>query len=147
MTKPIKLLECIRQGQIGGGESHLLSLVRNLDRTRFDPVVLSFTDGPMVEQLKAMDVATRVIHTEKPFDVSKWSEVKDFLFQQQVELVHAHGTRACSNVMRAARSLGIPVVYTVHGWSFHADQPLLTRVARIMGERYLTSRATVNIAV
>ncbi|MES1160722.1 MAG: glycosyltransferase family 4 protein, partial [Bacteroidota bacterium] len=147
MAKPIKLLECIRQGQIGGGESHLLSLVKNLDRTRFDPVVLSFTDGPMVEQLKAMDVATRVIYTEKPFDVSKWSEVKDFLSQQQVELVHAHGTRACSNVMRAARSLGIPVIYTVHGWSFHADQPLLTRVARIMGERYLTSRAAVNIAV
>lgn len=147
MAKPIKLLECIRQGQIGGGESHLLSLVKNLDRTRFDPVVLSFTDGPMVDQLKSMDITTRVIYTEKPFDRSKWSEVREFLKQQQVELVHAHGTRACSNVMRAARSLGIPVIYTVHGWSFHADQPLLTRVARIMGERYLTSRATVNIAV
>lgn len=147
MAKPIKLLECIRQGQIGGGESHLLSLVKNLDRTRFDPVVLSFTDGPMVDRLKSMQVTTRVIHTEKPFDVSKWNEVREFLQQQQIELVHAHGTRACSNVMRAARSLQIPVIYTVHGWSFHADQPLLTRMVRIMGEKYLTSRATVNIAV
>ncbi|HEX9512013.1 MAG TPA: glycosyltransferase family 4 protein [Puia sp.] len=147
MAKPIKLLECIRQGQIGGGESHLLSLVKNLDRTRFDPIVLSFTDGPMIDQLRTMGVDTRVIYTEKPFDLSKWSEVKEFLKEQQVELVHAHGTRACSNVMRAAQSLGIPVIYTVHGWSFHADQPLLTRTMRIMGERYLTSRAAVNIAV
>jgi len=48
MNKKIKVLECIRQGQIGGGESHLLSLVENMDRNRFDPVVLSFTDGPMI---------------------------------------------------------------------------------------------------
>ena len=41
--KKIKVLECIRQGQIGGGESHLLSLVENLDRSHFEPVVLFFT--------------------------------------------------------------------------------------------------------
>jgi hypothetical protein len=53
VTGKIKVLECIRQGQIGGGESHLLSLCENLDRTKFEPVVLSFTDGPMrpVKQL------------------------------------------------------------------------------------------------
>ena len=74
--KRIKVLECIRQGQIGGGESHLLSLVENMDRTVFDPVVLSFTDGPMISRLKNMGVKTTVIHTKKPFDVSKWSSIK-----------------------------------------------------------------------
>jgi glycosyltransferase involved in cell wall biosynthesis len=147
MSKPIRLLECIRQGQIGGGESHLLSLVENMDRTRFDPIVLSFTEGPMVDRLRSMGIKTRVIHTEKPFDLSKWGEVKQFLQEEGVELVHAHGTRACSNTIRAARSLGIPVIYTVHGWSFHPDQSVLTRTLRIMGERYLTSRAAVNISV
>ena len=147
MSKPIRLLECIRQGQIGGGESHLLSLVENMDRTLFDPIVLSFTEGPMVDRLRSMGIKTRVIHTEKPFDLSKSSEVKQFLQEEGVELVHAHGTRACSNTIRAARSLGIPVIYTVHGWSFHPDQSILTRTLRIMGERYLTSRAAVNISV
>jgi glycosyltransferase involved in cell wall biosynthesis len=125
----------------------LLSLVENMDRTRFDPIVLSFTEGPMVDRLRSMGIKTRVIHTEKPFDLSKWGEVKQFLQEEGVELVHAHGTRACSNTIRAARSLGIPVIYTVHGWSFHPDQSVLTRTLRIMGERYLTSRAAVNISV
>jgi glycosyltransferase involved in cell wall biosynthesis len=147
MAKTIKLLECIRQGQIGGGESHLLSLVENLDRTRFEPLVLSFTDGPMVERLSRMGVRTHVIHTERPFDITKWAAVKKFLKDEQVELVHAHGTRACSNVVRAAQSLGIPVIYTVHGWSFHDDQHPLVRRIRMLGEKYLTSNTTVNISV
>src|SRR5450432_82617 len=62
----IKVLECIRQGKIGGGESHLLNLVENLDRERFDPIVLSFTDGPMIDRLKQMGVETHIIFTEKP---------------------------------------------------------------------------------
>jgi len=125
----------------------LLSLVENIDRDRFDPIVLSFTEGPMVERLRAMGVKTHVIHTVKPFDLSKWKAVGRFLRDEKVELVHAHGTRACSNVLFAARSLDIPVVYTVHGWSFHPDQAFLTRTLRVAGEKYLTSRSAVNISV
>lgn len=147
MSQPIKVLECIRQGQIGGGESHLLSLVENLDRSQFDPVVLSFTDGPMIDRLKAMDVPTHVIPTTRPFDVPKWKTVKKWIAEQGVQLVHAHGTRANSNVLWASRSLGLPVVYTVHGWSFHPDQKALVRRVRIMGERYLTARSQLNISV
>lgn len=147
MTKKIKVLECIRQGQIGGGESHLLSLVENLDRSRFEPVVLSFTDGPMIDRLKQMNVECHVIHTTKPFDISKWKVVKNFIRDQQVDLIHAHGTRANSNILWAAKSLRIPVIYTVHGWSFHPDQKPLVRRIRIMGEKYLTSKSDLNISV
>ncbi|MFL5742814.1 MAG: glycosyltransferase family 4 protein [Flavisolibacter sp.] len=147
MSEKIKVLECIRQGQIGGGESHLLSLVENLDKSQFEPVVLSFTDGPMVDRLKKMQVPTFIIPTTLPFDVRKWRKVKQFIKEQKVQLVHAHGTRANSNVLWASRSLNIPVVYTVHGWSFHPDQNPLVKKIRILGERYLTSHSNLNISV
>lgn len=147
MTKKLKVLECIRQGQIGGGESHLLSLVENLDRSAFEPVVLSFTDGPMIDRLKQMQVNTHIIPTLKPFDFTKWKAVKKLLKEEEIDVVHAHGTRANSNVLWAAKSLGIPVIYTVHGWSFHPDQQPLVRNIRIMGEKYLTSRSNLNISV
>jgi len=145
--KRIKVLECIRQGQIGGGESHLLSLVENMDRSVFDPVVLSFTDGPMISRLNGLGVKTTVIHTEKPFDVGKWKSIKQWIRNENFDLIHAHGTRANSNILWAARSLGIPVVYTIHGWSFHDDQNALVKKIRIWGERYLTSKSTINISV
>src|SRR5258708_37096045 len=103
MANKIKILECIRQGLIGGGESHLLSLVENLDRSRFYPVVLSFTDGPMIDPLKQMGVECHIIHTEKPFDFTKWKQVKNLLKEKQIDIVHAHGTRANSNILWAAR--------------------------------------------
>ncbi|NML22821.1 glycosyltransferase family 4 protein [Pseudoflavitalea sp. G-6-1-2] len=146
-NQKFRILETIRQGQIGGGESHLLSLVENLDRSRFEPVVLSFTDGPMVDRLKQMGITTEVIYTEKPFDISKWKRVKQFIQQQQIQLVHAHGTRANSNVFWATRKLKLPLVYTIHGWSFHDDQQALLRKVRVMGEQLLTKKSDVNISV
>ncbi|MBO9684607.1 MAG: glycosyltransferase family 4 protein, partial [Flavisolibacter sp.] len=146
-AKRIRVLECIRQGQIGGGESHLLSLVENIDRTKFDPVVLSFTDGPMVERLNLLGVKTNIIHTVRPFDVHKWKKVKEWIRSEKIDLIHAHGTRANSNILWAARSLGIPVVYTIHGWSFHDDQNPVVKKIRVLGEKYLTSKSTLNISV
>jgi glycosyltransferase involved in cell wall biosynthesis len=147
MGNRMKVLECIRQGKIGGGESHLLSLVEHLDRSRYEPIVLSFTDGPMIGRLRDMGVESHVLYTERPFDIRVWGRVKKFLREQQIDLVHAHGTRAGSNVLWAARSLRIPMIYTVHGWSFHQDQHPLVRRLRVMGEKYLVSRADVNISV
>ena len=131
MTKKIKVLECIRQGHIGGGETHLLSLVENLDKCVFEPIVLSFTDGPMIEKLKTQGIKTFIIHTRTPFDFTKWQKVKKLLMEEQVDVVHAHGTRANSNVFWAARSLNIPVIYTVHAWSFHDDQAAWMKKVRI----------------
>jgi len=68
----IKILETIRQGQVGGGETHVLDLVRKLDKSKFQVEVLSFTDGPMVDKLNALGINTYVIKTEKPFDINIW---------------------------------------------------------------------------
>ena len=143
----IRVLETIRQGAIGGGESHVLSLVSALDPSRFEPVVLSFTEGAMVEELRARHVPVHVIPTERPFDITKWQQVKQLMQRERIDLVHAHGTRAQSNTYWAARQLGLPVLYTVHGWSFHVDQPAWLRISRQLGERVLMRYADVTISV
>ena len=145
--KKIKVLETIRQGKIGGGESHVLDLVGELNKDIFEPVVLSFTDGPMIDRLQAMGIKTYVVHTEKPFDISKWQQVKHIMEKEKIELVHAHGTRANSNVFWAASQLNLPLVYTVHGWSFHPDQNPLVRFIRVKSEKFLAQRANVTICV
>jgi glycosyltransferase involved in cell wall biosynthesis len=143
----IRVLQTIRQGKIGGGESHVLDLVATLDRSLFDPLVLAFTDGPMIEALQRMQVPAHVIASEKAFDISVWKKVKRFLQQEQVDLVHVHGTRANTNVLWAARSLQLPLVYTIHGWSFHEGLHPVMRKARIAAEKYITRKAQVNICV
>lgn len=141
----IKILQGIRQGKIGGGESYLLSLVENLDRSRFEPVVLSFSDGPMVERLQQLGIKTHLIHTEKPFDVRVWKRVKNLIEAEGIAIVHAHGTRAASNMFWAAKKLQRPLVYTCHAWSFHPDQNAVVKKLRIRSEQFLTSQANVII--
>ncbi|MBF9236496.1 glycosyltransferase [Hymenobacter sp. BT683] len=143
----IRILETIRQGTIGGGETHVLDLVQALNKELYEPIVLSFTPGPMVDRLAAMGVKTCVIPTEKPFNVFKWGQVSQLLKDEQIDLVHAHGTRAASNTFWAAKRLGLPIVYTVHGWSFHVDQPPVVRKIRQLGEQLLVSQADVTVCV
>lgn len=147
MKRKIKILEAIRQGKIGGGESHVLELCSNLDKDIYEPVVLSFTDGPMVKELKARGIRTKVIHTEKPFNFFIWGEVKKFMEQEKFDIAHAHGTRAMSNIFNSARSLSIPLIYTVHGWSFHQNQKYPVRRLRELSEKFLTSRADKTVCV
>ncbi len=144
---PIKILITIRQGKIGGGESHVLDLVKNMDRTKYEPIVLSFTDGPMIQTLSGRGVKTRVIYTEQPFNFLIWKKVYRFLLEQDVKLVHAHGTRANSNVFWAANKLKLPIIYTVHGWSFHQDQKFFLRTLREAGERFLIKQSKLTICV
>ena len=137
MDKKIKVLEVIRQGQIGGGESHLLDLIYFMDREHYEPVCLSFTYGEMIRRLKAQGVKCHVIESQKAFDPKVQSRVKQIMRQEQVQVVHAHGSRAASNILYPARSLRLPIIYTVHGWSFHDDQPLLVKTVRTLSERLI----------
>ena len=145
--KKIKILECIRQGQIGGGESHLFSLSMNLNKQIFEPIVLSFTDGAMIDLLQKNGIETHVIFTQKPFDIFVWKKVKKLIVDKKIDLIHAHGTRASSNVFWAAKSLHIPLIYTIHGWSFHDNQKPFIKKIRIASEKFLTEKSNVNISV
>ncbi|MBK9319460.1 MAG: glycosyltransferase [Bacteroidetes bacterium] len=132
----IKILETIRQGQIGGGESHVLDLVRNLNKDQFEPVVLSFTHGPMVDELRKLNIKTYVVETLKPFNITTYKAVKNIIRNEEIDILHAHGTRSLSNTIFPAKSMGIPIVYTVHGWSFHQDQAFHVRQVRELSENF-----------
>lgn len=145
--RKVKVLEVIRQGQIGGGESHLLDLVTFLDKERFEPICLSFTFGEMINRLEAMGIRCHVINTLKPFDLKIQRQIVELMQREQIQIVHAHGSRAASNMIWPVKKLCIPLVYTVHGWSFHDDQNLLVRTLRQWSEKLICSMADQVICV
>ena len=143
----IKVLEVIRQGQIGGGESHLLDLIYFLDKAKVVPVCLSFTDGEMIRRLTQMGIACHIINTQKPFDLKVQGQIIKLIQDEHIQLVHAHGSRAASNILYPVRKLHIPLVYTVHGWSFHDDQSYLVRKLRAWSEKLICCSANRVICV
>ena len=143
----LKVLEVIRQGQIGGGESHLLDLIYFLDKEKIEPICLSFSDGEMINRLKQMGIKCHVINTQKPFDLSVQREIFRLIQNEKIQLIHAHGTRAASNILCPAHKFHIPLVYTVHGWSFHDDQSYIVRKLRGYSEKVICSSASQVICV
>ena len=142
-----RILYAIRQGKIGGGERHLLDLVTHLNKKEFYPIVVSFTPGEMIEALQELNVETYVIPSQSPFDFRIWPKVSELIDQKNIDIIHAHGTRACSNVFWSANRLNIPLLYTVHGWSFHAGQKPFIKYLRQAGEKWLINQANTVINV
>ncbi len=134
---PIRVLEVIRQGQIGGGESHVLDLVMGFSREMVEPVVMAFTPGHMIDTLQAAGIKCYVIETEKAFDFKIQKKIRKVIETEKIQIVHAHGSRAASNVFRIAHGLHLPFIYTVHGWSFHQDQSRLVYTARAWSEKLI----------
>lgn len=133
----IRVLEVIRQGQIGGGESHLLDLVTFIDKNKITPICLSFTDGEMIRRLQDIGIKCHIINTTKPFDIKIQNQIKQLIKTENIQLVHAHGSRAASNMVLPCQNLHIPLLYTVHGWSFHDDQPFIIKKLRALSEKII----------
>ena len=143
----LKVLEVIRQGQIGGGESHLLDLIYFLNKEKIEPVCLSFSDGEMIKRLTQMGVTCHVINSQKPFDIKIQRQIIKLIQDEHIQLVHAHGSRAASNILYPTRKLHLPLVYTVHGWSFHDDQPFFIKKLRSWSEKLICHFANQVICV
>ncbi len=143
----INVLEVIRQGQVGGGESHLLDLIAGFDLMQVRPVVLAFTGGQMIDTLTRNGTKCYVIPTSHPFDLRIVRQIKEIISTEKIQLIHAHGSRAASNVALIARQLHLPMVYTVHGWSFHQDQPALIKRLRAWSEKVICALSKEVICV
>ena len=135
--KPIKILEVIRQGEIGGGESHVIDLIAGFNRKEIEPIAMAFTDGHMIETLRSMGIKCYVVHTKRAFDLNIRKKIKDIIQDEHIELIHAHGSRAASNMLWLSRCMKIPMVYTVHGWSFHQDQNFIIHQLRALSEKLI----------
>lgn len=124
-----RILEVIASGAIGGGTTHVRSLLETLDPS-FEPMVVSSPGGTLLADLANQGIPTKSLPFGGKFNLSILPALIETCRKEGVQVIHAHGTRAGLVSGLAASWLGIPMVYTVHGWSFHPrGVPWLERAA------------------
>ncbi|MGL4518290.1 MAG: glycosyltransferase family 4 protein [Phocaeicola sp.] len=133
----MRVLQVIRQGEIGGGESHLMDLVSGFDQCQIESVVLAFSDGPMMDHFRERGITCYVLESKRKWDLPMQGKISQILQQEQIDLIHAHGTRAALNMLWSAARSKTPLIYTVHGWSFHTDQSHLAHSCRVLCEKLI----------
>jgi glycosyltransferase involved in cell wall biosynthesis len=119
MTKPVTVLVVSNHGDIvGGGEISLLSLLANLDRTRWDPIVVVPAEGVVASRCRQLGLVTHVIPLlglRRPglAVVRSVAKLKRLIRQTGSRLLHANGSRAMFYAGLAGRLGGQSVIWHV----------------------------------
>jgi glycosyltransferase involved in cell wall biosynthesis len=142
---PKKILYISSRGDAGaGGENYLLTLFRNIDRQRFEPVVALPSEGSLRKPLEDLEIEVIVIDAEHGWlkvDIAWYtlieglqSRVKamvELIISKEISLVHTNSNRRFEGAL-AARLTGIPHLYLAH-IEYEPDMPLFQRLPLSLG--------------
>lgn len=133
MGRRIRILHVLASGAVGGGTTHLLSLVGGLDPERFELHVACSDDGPLLGDLARFGVRTHRVAMTRKLNPAAMVRLASIILHERIDQVHFHGTRAGLAACPAAVLTGRVRIYTVHGWSFHPrGSAWLERIARLL---------------
>lgn len=132
-----KILYLTYHPQIGGGEIALLSLITNLDKKNFTPIVIIPSHGQLYEKLKKEGVKTRILPLSgylsrflfipgvSPLGIYRFYKL---LKKIKPDLIHVNHLNLIVYAGITSKLLKIPLVATSHGsWdTIYFYQDLLT---------------------
>ena len=92
---PYRILHLASYSEPGGTERMILELVRRLDRTRFDPLVMTLVgSGAWTAECRRLGIHAEHVDCAHPLDWRAWRRVYKTIRDQRVDLVHLYGLRA-----------------------------------------------------
>ena len=151
MRKKIAII--ITKLELGGAQQTALHLAGNLDRVKYEVHLVAGTGGYFDEYAASIpDLKLALMKSFKhpirpPQDIRAFREIKKYLLQHEIELVHTHSSKAGFLGRMAARAAGIPIiVHSAHGFSFHEYQNPITHRIYLLLEKYVAKRSTALIA-
>lgn len=117
-----------RANPIGGAQVHVQDLAFALLQQGHEPIVVTSGNGLYTDRLRAAGVRTISIDSMgqaiSPLrDLRALRELRVHLKTLRPDLVSTHSAKAGVLGRLAARSLGIPVIFTAHGWAFTPGVP------------------------
>jgi len=129
-----------RMDSIGGAQIHVRDLSLWLRQNGHDPIVVTGACGPVCRTL--VDAGIQVVEVRglvRPIrpvdDVRALLAIMRSLKACTPDLVSCHSAKAGILGRIAARAIGIPVIFTAHGWTFTEGVPGLQSLAYRMIER------------
>lgn len=112
-----------RSDAVGGAQVHVRDLAAALKHAGHEPVVLCGGNGPWLEQLRTRHIPViKLRHMARSIsplrDLRALFELRSRLRKLAPDLVSTHTAKAGWLGRLAAYSLGLPVMFTAHGWTF-----------------------------
>lgn len=118
----LTIIHILADANLSGVPSHVLALVKGLDRLNFQSQVIC-PSGPLIGELKKNKVKYRIFSVKSKFDILAIDRLKELLLDltdtlpKNSVIIHCHGVRAGLIGRLAAKYLSLPIVYTEHSWT------------------------------
>ncbi len=132
-----------RADPIGGAQIHVRDLAAAVRAAGHSATVITSGSGPFVDELRLQGTPTVVLrHLAVPIgpvrDLRALREIRAVVTELAPDLLAAHSSKAGTLGRIVGRSLGVPVVFTAHGWAFTPGIPslqaaLYRQIERIVG--------------
>jgi glycosyltransferase involved in cell wall biosynthesis len=138
----LRIMEMIDKPSLGGGQTALLLLAENLDRSRFEVIISSGGDGPLAEEARRNGITYIPVSLGKRLSLRPLKEIAAALREHKIDILHTHGGIAGLYGRSAARRARTPaVVHTLHGIHYlHYRNPFMRWLYVLLERRY--SRST-----
>lgn len=132
--KKNNILYVITKLELGGAQKHLLDLLANLDRAKFNIFLFTAKEGLLLSDVLAIESLSVQASSflERPInplkDILALFEIYNFIKINNIDIVHTHSSKAGILGRFAAKLAKVKViVHTVHGWPFNDFQPVFMR--------------------
>ena len=144
----IRVCHVITMLELGGAQQNTLYTVSHLDRTRFEPILVTGPGGLLDSEARGGDVP---VHFVSPLgrpvapakDAAALVALTRLLRRLNPDIVHTHSSKAGILGRWAGLLAGVPhIVHSIHGFGFHDGQSRLTRDATVTLERVTGRLAT-----
>jgi len=124
-----------RSDTIGGVHTHVIDLCSNLINTGQQAIVLvgESSSKLLQKKLKSLDIPYLTVPNLTPSlslvqDIKCFFALRKLFLHIRPKFVCIHSSKAGVLGRLACLSIGIPCIFTVHGWSFHAHTNLFSRI-------------------
>ncbi|MEA4961867.1 glycosyltransferase [Lutispora sp.] len=108
-----KVLHLISGGDVGGAKTHVLTLVKELQKNLTVKIVC-FMEGPFAQEARDMGIDIIVLPQQRRYDLKVIDTLVKLIKDEGFTLIHSHGARANFITRFIKNKLPIPCVTTIH---------------------------------
>lgn len=109
----MKVLHLISGGDTGGAKTHIISLLKGLNKI-IDANVICFLEDTFYEDAKASGINIQVYKQKSRSDMSVVNRLVEEIEKENYDIVHCHGARANFIAMFLKRKIKRPLITTIH---------------------------------
>ncbi|MCK9217457.1 MAG: polysaccharide pyruvyl transferase CsaB [Firmicutes bacterium] len=109
----LKVLHLISGGDVGGAKTHVLTLIKELQKT-ITIRLICFMEGSFADEGRQMGIDVFVIEQEQRYNLNVVDKIIQIIEEENFNLIHSHGARANFITRFIKKKTNIPCVTTVH---------------------------------